>query len=364
MKKQILIAFHILAIAMILNAQTVAPKLQFETTSHDFGKIPDNQKVTYQFKLKNTGSQPLIITNVQAACGCTTPNWPKNPLVPGASATIDVEFNPAGYRAFSKTITVYSNSEPNSVVLTISGEAFSPNNPVVAVDEDKEKFKARMGNLGLVSTHIGFGNIFPQDVKKNVVEIKNMGTTPLNIGFFSVPDHITIKAVPEVLAPNAKGLIEVTFNGAKKNDWDYIFDRVYVTFDGQRNFDNTLNITAIITEDFNKLSDAERQNAPVISIENANYDFGEIKAGTQVKMSFKLTNNGKMPLVIRKVKASCGCTAAEPKEMVILPGKFTLVESVFDSTGRTGDQSKSITIITNDPKNSRSVIWIKGKVTN
>lgn len=363
MKKIFLLAFGLLVSATLLLAQTIAPQIQFETLTHNFGKIPDNQKVTYKFKFLNAGSQPLIITNVEAACGCTAPSWPKTPFTSGQQGEIEVEFNPAGYRGFSKTITVSSNSQGGQIVLTISGEAFSPNAADITKQE-QDKYKAKMGVLSLVSSHVGFGNVFPQEIKKNYIDIKNTGNVPVKVGFFGTPAHIMLKAIPEVLPPNGEGKIEVTFDAPKKNDWDYVFDRVYITLDNQRTFDYALNITAVITEDFNKLTDAERQAAPVAAFDVTSYDFGEVKAGSSVKMSFKLTNNGKTPLVIRKVKASCGCTAVEPQDKVILPGKSTTIESVFDSTGRTGDQSKSITIITNDPNNSRSVIWIKGKVIN
>jgi len=75
-----------------------------------------------------------------------------------------------------------------------------------------------------------------------------------------------------------------------------------------------------------------------------------------------LTNSGKSDLHIRKVKASCGCTAVQPEKNVIAPGESVNIKTVFNSAGKTGNQNKTVTIITNDPKKSKLILWVKGEV--
>ena len=70
-----------------------APVIKFESEVHDYGKVPVNSDGACQFKFKNTGKEPLILTNVKASCGCTVPSWPKDPIAPGANAIIDVKYN-------------------------------------------------------------------------------------------------------------------------------------------------------------------------------------------------------------------------------------------------------------------------------
>ena len=74
-------------------------------------------------------------------------------------------------------------------------------------------------------------------------------------------------------------------------------------------------------------------------------------------------NNGKSDLYIRSVKASCGCTAANPAKEMIPAGQSTTMKVVFDSRGKVGKQNKTITIISNDPKHPRTILWVKGNVT-
>lgn len=91
---------------------------------YDFGKVAAGTKVTYQFKFKNTGSEPLVITNVKPSCGCTTPSWSKDEVAPGAEGFIDVAFNTAGKSGIqSKTVTVTGNFDGSlTEVLRIKGE--------------------------------------------------------------------------------------------------------------------------------------------------------------------------------------------------------------------------------------------------
>jgi hypothetical protein len=77
-------------------ANVDGPVLTLEASSHDFGDITQGDVVERVFKFKNTGNQPLIITNIQTSCGCTTPVWPRDPIMPGGSGEIKVGFNSAG----------------------------------------------------------------------------------------------------------------------------------------------------------------------------------------------------------------------------------------------------------------------------
>lgn len=96
-------------------------KLQFEKETHDFGTIAQGTPVSYEFKFKNTGNEPLILSNVQASCGCTTPEWAKTPVLPGKTATIKAGYNAAAMGAFNKSITITSNASNSTQVIFIKG---------------------------------------------------------------------------------------------------------------------------------------------------------------------------------------------------------------------------------------------------
>lgn len=94
----------------------------WESAVHDFGKIKQGVPVTHEFTFTNTGSTPLVITNVQASCGCTTPAWSKDPIPPGGKGFIKATFNAASMGGFNKTVTVMANVENGFKQLSIKGE--------------------------------------------------------------------------------------------------------------------------------------------------------------------------------------------------------------------------------------------------
>jgi len=103
---------------------TASANISFDKTSHDFGKIKEQDGLaTVTFTLKNTGNAPLVISRVQASCGCTTPTWTKEPILPGKTGSITASYNPAGRPgSFIKSISVFTNAGEDCKTLTIKGE--------------------------------------------------------------------------------------------------------------------------------------------------------------------------------------------------------------------------------------------------
>jgi len=104
------------------------PEIFFEQTTYNFGNIDYEGNGTCEFVFKNTGKEPLLLTNVKATCGCTTPTWPKEPIKKGESGTIVVKYNTKLIGPFNKSIRVYSNAKTNLITLKIQGTVNNPNN--------------------------------------------------------------------------------------------------------------------------------------------------------------------------------------------------------------------------------------------
>jgi hypothetical protein len=96
--------------------------IEFETTQHDFGTIPQGGNGTFEFIFKNMGKGPLILKNVRSSCGCTVPQWPREPVNKGEKGVIKVSYNTRITGNFSKSISVYSNAGSTPVVLKIRGK--------------------------------------------------------------------------------------------------------------------------------------------------------------------------------------------------------------------------------------------------
>jgi len=98
-----------------------APEMTFEKETHDYGTIKQGADGGCEFKFKNTGKEPLVISNARGSCGCTVPTWPKEPIMKGQTATIKVHYDTKRVGTFTKTVTIESNAKTNPRVLTIKG---------------------------------------------------------------------------------------------------------------------------------------------------------------------------------------------------------------------------------------------------
>ena len=100
-----------------------AAEFKFEETEHNFGTLEEGPKVTHVFNFSNTGKEPLIITSARASCGCTVPQKPEKPVLPGETREITVTYNTKGrVGKFNKAITLTSNAKQSTFILKIKGE--------------------------------------------------------------------------------------------------------------------------------------------------------------------------------------------------------------------------------------------------
>lgn len=99
----------------------VADSIIFEKQEHDYGTINKGDNGNCEFSFTNKGKKPLVLGNVRASCGCTVPEWPKEPIEPGKKGVIKVKYNTNTPGTFNKSITVNSNAVNAAVILRIKG---------------------------------------------------------------------------------------------------------------------------------------------------------------------------------------------------------------------------------------------------
>ncbi|MGN6569225.1 MAG: DUF1573 domain-containing protein [Flavipsychrobacter sp.] len=125
--------------AAATQANNVKPEdMVFNTDTHDFGTVPEGPAASYEFTFKNKSKEPIILQHVQASCGCTTPTYSKEPVLPGKDGIIKASYNTQGRPGnFDKKITVVSNA--GTKVLTIKGEVEKA--PTSSVPENNSMIK-------------------------------------------------------------------------------------------------------------------------------------------------------------------------------------------------------------------------------
>jgi hypothetical protein len=360
MKKLFTLLVAVLITASInLAAGQAKPKIVFDKTEHNYGTFKESDGVqTATFEFTNQGTVPLILNNVQASCGCTAPDWTRQPIAPGARGMIKLAYNPANRPgAFSKTATVQSNAETPMVVLTISGKVEE------RVRTLAELYPREIGELRAERNHISFPTIKQTETRTEQLELVNDTDKPIAVGFRQVPPHIKATVQPQTIPAKSKGMLTINYDAKGANTFGFASHRIYLSLNGSNDYKSSIGVSATIEEDFSVLTPADLANAPVTKFSTTSYDFGDMKQGEKKEYTFELVNSGKRDLIIRNVRSSCGCTAVSPSKNIIAPGETAPIKVVFDSTGKKGRQSKTVTVITNDPKNSTTTLRISTNIT-
>jgi hypothetical protein len=329
-------------------------KIQFAETTHDFGNVKEaNGPVSHVFTFKNTGNAPLVIQNVETSCGCTSPEYTREPVQPGKSGIVKATFDPSGRpNYFDKNLTVISSAENNRVILNIKGNVEAK---VLTVEEqypfaiDKVRFKNSVFELY---------RILSTKIRTETMEVINTGTTPAILVFENVPAHITVKADPVSIPAGAKGAISCTYNAAKSKEFGLTTDNITVKI---KEIKGTLTVRANIEEDFSALTPAELEKAPVATTEKTNHQFDKIKKGTKVTGTFEIKNEGKTDLTIRKITSDCDCVQSSIAATVIKPGKSTVLKLELTANDL-GEKFYGTTVVTNAPKQRQLVFYLIGTI--
>jgi hypothetical protein len=347
-----------LFVNVIICGQSVNPSISFETSEHDFGQIKENNgPVSYRFVFTNIGGKPLIINDVHASCGCTSPLWTSEPVLPGRKGFIDVTFNPYGRggETFNKTVTIKSNAEEGTVVIKIKGYV------IPSEKTTDELYPYLMQNLRFKANMIDFGQLLNTSTKSQNIEFINISDEKIKISFKDLKPYFSATVNPKVIGPKQKGEIILTYNAALRNDWDFLIDTLKIVQNKIFNNTNIIVVTATINEDFSFIK--HDSIFPSIRIDNRIFDFGELKINSSIEHEFIIKNEGKSNLIIHKTKSSCGCTIIKFSNNVIKPGEESNMKVIFKSDNKTGYSQKSITIISNDPLKPKIVLTVKGFIT-
>lgn len=343
--------FFLFAVLLIsATAMAQAPVMTFEKATHDFGQISETGgRVTTVFKFKNESAAPLVLNDVRASCGCTTPKWPREPIMPGATGEITVTYNPSGRPGrFQKTITVTSNASEPTIRLYIKGEVVPK--PVVPT----EQYPAKIGPLNFKKTTLNFGAMRQGQVKTLEIPYTNLTKEVVTLDVYLSNDVQYIKPLVTVreIKPNETGKIQITLTSAECTTFGPMNVKLYLEFNGihDRSDANAIILSHDIKEDFSKMTVEEIQQAPIAEIAK-DINLGEIQAGKKFQTKINLSNAGINPLVVRRVLANDPNIAVTASKSSIKNGHKTTIPVTIDASKMPAAQyTRIVTVITNDPK--------------
>ncbi|WP_109829980.1 DUF1573 domain-containing protein [Reichenbachiella versicolor] len=334
-------------------------QFEFEELEHNFGTFKEELgAVEYEFVFKNIGDAPIVITRVKASCGCTTPGWSNEPVLPGEKGFIKAKFNARNKPgSFRKRLTITSNAQKPSQYLYIKG------NVIPKVKTVEERLSVKMGAIRLKSKNLNFSKITTEKPITKSFEIYNDSDSSITLlNKFDGPKFIRIDLDTTVLLPKKSTKLNVWYN-PDHNDNLGMNNHSVSFYTSDSNVPKKISVIARIEEYFAPLSEKEEAKAPKLLIEDRLQDLGNIKAGAKVTAKYILRNGGVEKLNIRKIDTNCTCMTATLDTYDLKGGESTWLHVTFDSKGRRGRQTKSISVFSNDPKDPTQLVSMKISVT-
>jgi hypothetical protein len=323
--------------------------IRFETDTHDFGDVKAGTKPRFAFKFTNLTDKPLALRNVKGGCVCTRPMWSEAPVNPGEQGEILVEFDSKKGKIgdFHKSVVIQTSASDQVDMVFIKGRVV-PAKPTQAFLNPKYKYA--QGYINFRDPAVNFALVKSDEKKSFWVYFEN--TSPKSVQVVGAPNNSPFILVdvskPLKVKPEGLDSIQFTIDGSKfdrKID-GFIQDTLRLITD---DVDNGVKNIPLVGSWKRVYTPEELAKAPKIQFESVTFDAGKIIQGEKMNHAFKFTNTGGSELIITGAKPSCGCTASAPENTDIPPGQSSQINISFDSTGRTGSQTKNVTVSSNDP---------------
>lgn len=334
--------------------------VRFEEKVHDFGDLLVSDKsVSCKFVFTNISDKPIVVHNVVSSCGCTVPEWTREPIRPGATGAIEVTYkNDQGAYPFNKSITAYISGINRPVVLHIKGVVYNKKMTL------KEIYTNMIGGvLGTREKTFLLGNMYQGKSRSDATSIANLGKKPVKVEAVSDDPALTLSVSPNPVPAGTKATLSYTVNtavGEKK--WGKSEYTGYFIIDGKK-ADEKISVVAVIADDFDNYTQAMRDKAPVPAFDKGYLDLGEVEKGATAEHTIVIKNTGKSPLVIYKADSDDGrATIQTAAPIKIAAGKSANVKFTYDTSTQTGEFVSIITFTTNSPLRPRLDFFINGAI--
>lgn len=334
--------------------------IRFDAKNYDFGDVLQSEgALRHTFTFENISSSPIVIHNVISSCGCTTPEWSREPIRPGAKGKIEVVYsNDQGPYPFDKTLTVYVSNVDRPVVLRIRGTVHEQKKDI------EELFNIRFGQLGLRKTTVSIGYVDQGTVKSDNMQVANMGKEPLKVEAVNITPGLEITVSPNPIP--ARSVAKMSYSVNTKDAATKVWGRKSYTTKFLLNgkpAGETFTINATIKDNFEGLSDAQLSAAPVPTVDKSYFEFGEVKAGKVFEHSYTITNKGKSDLIIYNVDGPAeGFSLSTLCPITIKAGAKGSVKIKFDTRKYSGEIIEILSVTTNSPSKPILNLFVTGSV--
>ncbi|MDR1793160.1 MAG: DUF1573 domain-containing protein [Bacteroidales bacterium] len=338
--------------------------IHFEKTVHDFSNIKEaDGAVSCEFAYENSSKKmDAFLTHIPNAPQSVKFAWSRDLLPPQGKDVIKITFDPKGINGnFSYSFDVIFREKDKDVTypLTIKGNV-TPR-PKTA----QELYPMKEGNLRYKSNYVRYENAHPNLVKQDTFFFYNEWDRNMKFTYSPPPrpvESIEFLYLTPELKPMEGGFLVFKFNAGKENEWGTFMEKIIIQSTDSLRPTKTFYISGEKFDDFGSWTTEQKENAPKIEVLSPDYNFQTIKAGEKVEHVYVVKNIGKSPLILRKLKSSCSCTATQPDKTELQPNEETTIKAIFNTHGKQGQQTRTIDIISNDPTRPKLTLKIIGNL--
>lgn len=337
-------------------------KLVFNKEVHYFDTIPEEGGLaSADFTVYNNGNAVLRLLEVKAACGCTSEEWTRDPILPGDSGYIKVYYDPNNRPGYFKKALYVESNDPERVQNYLRIEGYVSPRPKTL----EEEYPFQQGGLRFMQKQRTFGYTMPDTILTDTFSLVNVASYPIESSKLKSKYRkpwFTTSLLPWKLESGEKGKMVVKYYPAERDDWGLLFDKVYLATDDPESPVKELVVSLNIQYDFSKLSPEELRNAANMKLSAETFRFERVKAGEKVKTSFVITNSGASQLKLFRASASCDCIHFSLAKEELEPGEHSILEVELDTRDLLGPVHKTITLVSNAPNKHQVILNIIGYV--
>lgn len=337
---------YLLTILLMIWAASASAQgeLVFSPAEWDFGTIAEaDGTVTHTFTGENRGNKPIVILDVAATCGCTVPEFSKQPILPGGKTTVKVTFDPSNRPGvFVKELSVYSTERIKIATLTIRGSVTARPKSIA------ELYPVDAGNgLRLTSTLCAFAYIYQGLPVTSTIGYANTSHRMISLDLRNEsPSGLLSLEYPRQIAPGERGEINLGYSiRAAEPRYGTVRDLLEVRVNDHSNR------TQLLVHGIGVDKSADTENAPKSELSDNIIKLGIIKHNAPVRRyAFTLSNMGGSTLIVRAVETGdhIGCTL-RPGQQIPAGGATTAELTLDPSKQNYGVVTDQLTLITNDP---------------
>ena len=329
----------------------------FDKLVHDFGDVSvEDGPLTCTFTVTNNGKEPIALFEVVSSCGCTDVTWTREPLQPGKSGTISATFkNEDGPFPFDKTLTVYISGQRKPVILRLRG----------VVHEKKKSLSElygaqKLGDFGLKAREYKAGILKQGLTVSEMATVANLGKKPLEVSFTEVSEHLKVSVTPNPIPAGSTASLVFTIEAAPELYGKQTYSATPV-LNGQK-AKAPLTVWASTRENFDRWTEQQRNDGAIPVFENSTANFGTVKAGTPVELTFNCSNRGKSTFHIYQADPEDPALKVLEIRDAEAGGKGFVRVQLNTSAVEKGETVIMLTLITNSPLRPVVNLFVAGQV--